>query len=229
MVLLAHVIGLHRQRELVADFFGDELQCTPHHLGRVLALFPKYTRVPDEGVPCSLLDGVKHFTIAVALRHGLARVVRNAQVFYRQRSSLRRPREQVFDRQLASASPTGRRRRDARPLTEPIAPAMTKRRHGHFCWSCGRSRPNEQFSGRGHAHHVCRDCSKLGKAELEYRQAIRNVARALRSPYSTSRRDRPMLQRAWSCGEDEAACGIRPDAGTHLPLSAVRLSRTRTR
>jgi hypothetical protein len=71
---------------------------------------------------------------------------------------------------------------------------MTKRRRGHFCWSCGRSRPNESFSGRGHARHVCRECSKLGRDELEYRQAIQNVDRALRSSYLLSRRDRAVLE-----------------------------------
>jgi hypothetical protein len=43
---------------------------------------------------------------------------------------------------------------------------------------------------------VCGDCQKLGKEELEYRQALRNVDRALRSRYAVSRRDRPVLERA---------------------------------
>jgi hypothetical protein len=73
---------------------------------------------------------------------------------------------------------------------------VTKRRRGHFCWSCGRSRSNESFSGRGHARHVCRECSRLGKEELEYRQAIRNVDGALRSHYCISRRDRAVLERS---------------------------------
>ncbi len=42
-----------------------------------------------------------------------------------------------------------------------------KKRRGHFCWCCGR----------GHAHHLCRDCAALGKAELNYRQAVRNLER----------------------------------------------------
>ncbi len=32
---------------------------------------------------------------------------------------------------------------------------------GHFCRICGRSRPNEQFSGRGHRDHVCKDCQRM--------------------------------------------------------------------
>ena len=73
---------------------------------------------------------------------------------------------------------------------------MTKRRRGHFCWSCGRSRPNETFSGRGHARHVCRECSRLGKKELKYRQAVRNVDRALRSHNLASRHNRAVLERS---------------------------------
>jgi hypothetical protein len=32
---------------------------------------------------------------------------------------------------------------------------------GHYCRICGRSRPNEQFSGRGHRIHICRECQRL--------------------------------------------------------------------
>jgi hypothetical protein len=52
-----------------------------------------------------------------------------------------------------------------------------KKKRGHFCWCCGRIRPNEKFSGSGHARHLCRDCSRLGKAVLDYRQDIRNLER----------------------------------------------------
>ena len=50
---------------------------------------------------------------------------------------------------------------------------------GHFCWACGRQRPNEMFSGRGLARHLCRDCSKLGADELAHRQALRNLERCI--------------------------------------------------
>jgi hypothetical protein len=51
--------------------------------------------------------------------------------------------------------------------------ARQKRRRGQFCWRCGRVRANERFSGKGHARHLCKDCEKLGSAELEARQAQR--------------------------------------------------------
>jgi hypothetical protein len=38
-------------------------------------------------------------------------------------------------------------------------------------------RANEKFSGRGHAQHLCKDCARLGKEELAYRQAIRDLER----------------------------------------------------
>lgn len=50
-----------------------------------------------------------------------------------------------------------------------------RKRRGHFCWVCERIRPNERFTGRGHARHVCRDCAKLGSEELAFRQQIRNL------------------------------------------------------
>ena len=40
---------------------------------------------------------------------------------------------------------------------------------GHYCRICGRERPNEQFSGKGHGIHVCKHCQRLPKKQ---RQAI---------------------------------------------------------
>jgi len=54
-----------------------------------------------------------------------------------------------------------------------------KRQSGHYCWACDRRRANEKFSGRGHARHLCKDCARLGKRELAYRQAIRDLDRLL--------------------------------------------------
>jgi hypothetical protein len=38
---------------------------------------------------------------------------------------------------------------------------------GHYCRICGRERPNEQFSGKGHKIHVCKRCQ--AKPETERR------------------------------------------------------------
>ena len=53
------------------------------------------------------------------------------------------------------------------------------KRRGHFCWSCHRIRANEKFSGAGHKRHLCRDCSKLGAAELNYRSEVNNLERCM--------------------------------------------------
>ena len=40
-------------------------------------------------------------------------------------------------------------------------------RLGHYCRICGRTRANEKFSGGGHATHVCKECARKPKNELE--------------------------------------------------------------
>jgi hypothetical protein len=42
-----------------------------------------------------------------------------------------------------------------------------KKDMGHDCRICGRERPNEKFSGRGHTLHVCKDCAAMPKADRE--------------------------------------------------------------
>ena len=36
---------------------------------------------------------------------------------------------------------------------------------GHYCKICGRERPNEQFSGKGHRKHVCKQCAGMPKEQ----------------------------------------------------------------
>ena len=43
---------------------------------------------------------------------------------------------------------------------------------GHYCRICGRQRPNERFSGKGHRIHVCKRCQAKPKRE---RQVIENM------------------------------------------------------
>lgn len=44
---------------------------------------------------------------------------------------------------------------------------MGKKKRGHYCKACGKSRPNEKFSGKGHRQHVCKDCKRKGKKAYE--------------------------------------------------------------
>jgi len=39
---------------------------------------------------------------------------------------------------------------------------------GHYCRICGRERPNEQFSGKGHRIHVCKRCNAKPKSERQF-------------------------------------------------------------
>ncbi len=38
---------------------------------------------------------------------------------------------------------------------------------GHWCRICRNIKPNEKFSGKGHKNHICRDCSRKPKEEIE--------------------------------------------------------------
>jgi hypothetical protein len=46
---------------------------------------------------------------------------------------------------------------------------------GHFCRICGRSRPNERFSGGGHRTHVCRECRKIPFEERQAMDALTEI------------------------------------------------------
>jgi uncharacterized protein len=47
-----------------------------------------------------------------------------------------------------------------------------KKRQGHYCWRCERYRANEKFSGKGHARHLCKDCSReMKRYAREQREA----------------------------------------------------------
>ena len=42
-----------------------------------------------------------------------------------------------------------------------------KHYRGHYCRICGRIRPNERFSGRGHATHICKECQRKPREERD--------------------------------------------------------------
>jgi hypothetical protein len=55
-------------------------------------------------------------------------------------------------------------------------------------------RANEKVSGRGHARHLCKDCARLGKEELGYRQSVRNLERLLTWDGRIPRENRKQFQ-----------------------------------
>ena len=49
------------------------------------------------------------------------------------------------------------------------------RSQGHYCKICGEYKANEKFSGKGHAVHICKACSRLSAAEKAETQTINRL------------------------------------------------------
>jgi hypothetical protein len=60
-----------------------------------------------------------------------------------------------------------RRQRSGFARGRQQVPAFGGKYLGHYCRICGRTRPNEKFSGGGHVIHVCKECALKPKAERE--------------------------------------------------------------
>ena len=43
---------------------------------------------------------------------------------------------------------------------------MKKRYSGHYCRICSAIKPNEKFSNKGHRNHICKECSRKPKVEI---------------------------------------------------------------
>ena len=101
-----------------------------------------------------------------------------------------------------------------------------KQRSGHYCWSCDRMRANEKFSGRGHAQHLCKDCARLGKEELAYRQTVRNLERLLTWDGRIPRRNREQFRKYLNHKDERVrayACQI--ETANAWPVAERRLDR----
>lgn len=51
---------------------------------------------------------------------------------------------------------------------------------GHWCRICDRNRANEQFSAKGHKNHICKDCAKKPKEEIEIIDQEQEIFRYLK-------------------------------------------------
>jgi hypothetical protein len=51
---------------------------------------------------------------------------------------------------------------------------------GHWCRICGSTKPNENFSGRGHKNHICKECSRKPKEEIEKNEQSEELFNYLR-------------------------------------------------
>jgi methionyl-tRNA synthetase len=68
-----------------------------------------------------------------------------------------------------------------------------KRYRGHFCKVCGRILPNEKFSGKGHAAHICKTCAKKPEDKRLEGIALNRIQRVYRYG-DLSRNNRKLLE-----------------------------------
>ena len=54
---------------------------------------------------------------------------------------------------------------------------------GHYCRICGRERPNEQFSGKGHRIHVCKRCKAIPKSKRQVIENLNDIFRFMRQSH----------------------------------------------
>ncbi len=50
----------------------------------------------------------------------------------------------------------------------------------HYCRICNCHLPNEKFSGKGHAKHICKKCAKRPKEERDEIDHLENIGGMLR-------------------------------------------------
>jgi len=69
---------------------------------------------------------------------------------------------------------------------------------GHYCRICGRTRPNEKFSGKGHRTHVCRDCAQLPKPSRDAIEQEKEIFNYLNQSHITAKNTARLRQLAAS-------------------------------
>ena len=72
---------------------------------------------------------------------------------------------------------------------------MTKKKKykGHYCKVCGEIKANEQFTGKGHANHICKKCSKKTGAQQAEEIAINRIYKLVKY-LNISKQNRKMLE-----------------------------------
>jgi hypothetical protein len=94
----------------------------------------------------------------------------------------------------------------------------------HYCRVCGRYRPNEKFSGRGHKIHVCQDCMRLPQEERQASEDEEEILRFL-SQSNISRQNLGRLETLAASANPELAHLARLvlEVGRAHPLKKGRL------
>jgi len=58
-----------------------------------------------------------------------------------------------------------------------------KKYRGHYCRICGRIRPNEKFSGKGHRNHICKECARKPKTQIDEIEQKEKIFRYLQQSH----------------------------------------------
>jgi len=69
-----------------------------------------------------------------------------------------------------------------------------KKKQGHYCKICGEIKANEKFSGKGHAHHICKECDALPQEKKNEMQYINRIL-GLAGKYPRSKADWELLSK----------------------------------
>ena len=69
-----------------------------------------------------------------------------------------------------------------------------KKHHGHYCRICGNYLPNEKFTGKGHARHICKSCQSLPQEVQADMRRCNEIERAA-FKYPMSRQDWELLEK----------------------------------
>ncbi|MDU1892492.1 MAG: hypothetical protein E6767_17545 [Dysgonomonas sp.] len=69
-----------------------------------------------------------------------------------------------------------------------------KKQREHYCRICGASKSNEAFSGKGHAKHICKECSALPQERKNELQQINQIDR-IAGKYPRSKQDWEFLEK----------------------------------
>lgn len=57
----------------------------------------------------------------------------------------------------------------------------------HWCRICEENKPNEKFSGKGHKNHICKQCAKKPKTEIDAIDSKEEIYGFLKQSHISSR------------------------------------------
>lgn len=101
---------------------------------------------------------------------------------------------------------------------------------GHYCRICGRSRPNERFSGGGHRVHVCCDCQKLPIAQRRAIEALDEISKFLHGQSHISKKNVKRLKElaAWQVPDVAERAAVTLEVARVTPFRRRRFRKIRS-